>query len=345
VTTTSLSSERISVAARRVRAVHSAGAATVNPAWPLATVRHPGGGRTAASVGSSAGSGASSPSSPAPQPAASSSSAIVARLRTAPSSRSGYARAQMADMRNLNRHPRLLRVARLARQILPGDSRFGDPLSTAGGRSADVAGRHLTELAEQQPTVLREAGLSALQVWQSLSETQGRGRGERDLAIVFTDLVGFSDWALRAGDEQALELLRGVAKAIEPPVKDHGGEIVKRLGDGMMAVFEDPGEAVAAIHEARERLAGLQVDGYDPQIRAGMHIGRPRRIGGDYLGVDVNIAARMAESASGGELLVSDRTAEQLDQDSLELRRKRGFKLKGVKGVPSDMQTYSVAIR
>ena len=78
--------------------------------------------------------------------------------------------------------------------------------------------------------------------------------GDDRLAIVFTDLVGFSDWALEAGDDISLELLREVAEAIEPPVVDHGGEVVKRLGDGMMAVFGDADAAAAAVFEARERL-------------------------------------------------------------------------------------------
>ena len=48
--------------------------------------------------------------------------------------------------------------------------------------------------------------MGALQVWQSLSEAQGRGHGDRDVAILFTDLVDFSDWVLEAGDERAVEL-------------------------------------------------------------------------------------------------------------------------------------------
>jgi adenylate cyclase len=251
----------------------------------------------------------------------------------------------VADLRDLNRSQRLLRLARMARQILPGDSRYGDPLSTAGGKPPDLAGRHLTELSVEQPTVLREAGLSALQMWQALAESQGRGHGDREVAVVFTDIVGFSDWALTAGDENALELLRAVAKAIEPPVRDRYGEIVKRLGDGMMAVFDDPNEAVAAVLDARRRLAEVDVDGFRPEIRAGMHIGSPRQLGGDYFGADVNIAARMAEEADGGELIVSDRALALLDQEPLLVRKKRGFRLRGVKGVPADMSVYAVSSR
>jgi adenylate cyclase len=203
-------------------------------------------------------------------------------------------------------------------------------------------GRRISELTAERPGFLREAGLSALQVWQALSEAQGRGQGDAELAIVFTDLVGFSDWALEAGDEAALELLRDVGLAMEPSVTAHGGEVVKRLGDGMMAVFDDPAEALAAIVEMRERMDAVEAPGYEPCFRAGLHVGRPRRLGGDYLGVDVNIAARVAEEAGGDELLVSDRALEHLDGEALDVKRKRRFNIKGVKGVPADMAAYRV---
>jgi adenylate cyclase len=130
-----------------------------------------------------------------------------------------------------------------------------------------------------------------------------------------------------------------VSEAIEPPVEERGGEVVKRLGDGMMAVFDDPGSALAAVNEARERLKSVECDGYDPQLRAGIHVGRPRCIGGDYLGVDVNVAARMAEEAAGGEILVSDRVLETMGDDAPQARRRRRFK---VKGVPRDLGAHSV---
>ena len=60
------------------------------------------------------------------------------------------------------------------------------------------------------------------------------------MTLVFTDLVGFSTWSLQAGDDAALKLLRQVARAVEPPLLDAGGHIVKRMGDGIMAVFARP---------------------------------------------------------------------------------------------------------
>ncbi len=101
--------------------------------------------------------------------------------------------------RRLEGHPKLLTAAKLARELLPGDSSYGDPLSTAGGGQTGAVGRRLSDLTAERPGLLREAGMSALQVWQAVSESRGRGRGDRELAIVFTDLVEFSKWALRGG--------------------------------------------------------------------------------------------------------------------------------------------------
>lgn len=244
--------------------------------------------------------------------------------------------------RRLDSSAGLLTAAKLARELLPGDSDFGDPLSTAGRRQPQAVGRQLSKLTAERPGVLREAGLSALQVWEALSEAQGRGQGKREIAVMFTDLVEFSDWALEAGDDRALELLRDVDGVLDPAVRGHGGEVVKRLGDGMMAVFGEPSGALDALVEAHTALARVDVAGYAPRLRSGIHVGRPRKIGGDYLGIDVNIAARLTEQADADEIMVSDRALARLETDGLRVRRKRGFK---VKGVPRDLDAYVVRQR
>jgi adenylate cyclase len=106
-------------------------------------------------------------------------------------------------------------------------------------------------------------------------------------------------------------------------------------------VFDDPAAGVDALREACSQVAEIPGgDGYTPCLRAGLHVGRPRRLGGDYLGVDVNIAARLADEAAGGELLVSDVVLERLDADAFEVKRRRRFK---VKGVPRDLAAYSLS--
>jgi adenylate cyclase len=232
----------------------------------------------------------------------------------------------------------MLRFARLMRELLPGDSKLGDPLSTAGDKPSQLLAKRVAEAAPERPSVARELGLGALQVWQALSEAQGRGLGDNELAILFTDLVDFSSWALDAGDEAALELLREVGIVVEAEIARRHGEVVKRLGDGVMAVFEEAHSAVEAGDAARCRVQELVIDGYRPKLRVGVHLGRPRKLGGDYLGVDVNVAARIAEAASGGEVLISGPTRERLRDGAFEVRRRR-FK---AKGAPKDLDVYAV---
>ena len=236
-------------------------------------------------------------------------------------------------------NPQLLKVAQWVRQRWPGDNEFGDALSTTGDDPSLVLARRLSDLGAERPSAMRELGLGALQVWQAVSEAQGRGRGTREVTILFTDLVDFSAWALEVGDEAALKLLREVSACEDAAVAANGGRVVKRLGDGMMAAFSDPESAIQAAREACEKVSAVAADGYKARLRAGIHLGKPRKVGGDYLGVDVNIAARVAESAKGGEILVSQTVCEKLEGDRFTLKRRRRFK---AKGAPRELEVFSV---
>jgi adenylate cyclase len=252
----------------------------------------------------------------------------------------GRASRLRAFLLRVDSQPGLLAAARRLRRRLPGDEKFGDPLSTAGVAPVEVVARGVSTLAPERPSVAQELGLAGLQLWQSLSEAAGRGRGDRPLALLFTDLVGFSSWSLKAGDVATLELLRAVGSAVENAIQAHGGRIVKRLGDGVMATFLDAASAVEAALDAQHALAQVEVDGYRPQMRAGIHWGRPRPLGGDYLGIDVNIAARVGDAAKGGEVVVSDPVLAQLDVQSLEVGRSKRLR---AQGAPRDMHVARVS--
>lgn len=87
----------------------------------------------------------------------------------------------------------------------------------------------------------------------------------------------------------------------------------------------------------------LDIGGYSPRLRAGVHWGSPRRLGGDYLGVDVNVAARVVDAAKADQVLVSDALLAQLDgAESDALRTGRAKRLKA-HGAPRDLRVVSVA--
>src|SRR3954447_10922211 len=251
----------------------------------------------------------------------------------------GKTKAALAKVVKTDASPRFLKIAKWMRTQLPGDAELGDALSTAGDEPSLLIAKRLNDINMERPSFTRELGLGALQVWQALSEAQGRGRGDREVTILFTDLVEFSAWALEVGDDAALDLLRRVSTCEDAAVNEYNGRIVKRLGDGMMAAFNDPESAVRAAQEARDQVATVAVDGYRAELRAGIHTGRPRKIGGDYLGVDVNVAARVAGGAKPGEILVSSAACEKLDESEFSLKRKRRFK---AKGAPKELEVFSV---
>lgn len=244
-----------------------------------------------------------------------------------------------AAVQRFNRNSQLVEWVRRARERALGGDDFVDHLSTARGRPADRAARQLVALRGEEHGFAGELGLTALQAWQRLAESQDRGRGKVDVAILFTDLAGFSSWALEAGDRSAVRLLREVAEAIEPPVLERQGEVVKRLGDGLMAAFWDAPSAVETAFAAAERVAPIEVAGYRPQLRTGIHLGRPRKLGGDYFGVDVNVAARLADAAKPGEILVSDRALERLAPGTVKAKKRRF----SAKGAPRGMSAYAVS--
>ena len=236
-------------------------------------------------------------------------------------------------------HPTALRAARWLRSRLPGDDRFGDPLSTAGHAPVEVLGREVSALEPPRPSAAHELGLGALQLWQGLSEASGRGRGTEQVTLLFTDLVGFSSWALKAGDANAVELLRAVGAVSDSAVARGGGTIVKRLGDGVMAVFTDPAGAVEGAFETQHGLDRIEVSGHRPRMRFGVHSGKPRRLGGDYFGVDVNVAARVMEAARPGQVLVSESACRELPLDRFRLSRAKRLK---AAGAPADLHVVSV---
>lgn len=250
-----------------------------------------------------------------------------------------------------NRNPALIAFLRRARRALPGDPEFGDPLSTAGVGGPRAVARTADRLMPDRDAASREVGLAGLQVWQALTERLARRPANAEATIVFTDLVGFSSWSLQAGDDATLKLLRRAAAAIEPPMFHRGGHIVKRMGDGLMAVFPGPDVAITAALAAVDAIQDVEVDGYTPRMRIGIHSGRPQRIGSDWLGVDVNIAARVMERATKGGVIASGPTLDLLEpgrlaQMGVTARRVRRQVFTGRQsGVPADLTMYWLRIR
>jgi adenylate cyclase len=124
---------------------------------------------------------------------------------------------------------------------------------------------------------------------------------ERPPAVCFLDLTGYTRLTEERGDEAAADLAARLAGLVRRSAQEHGGTPVKWLGDGVMFYFREPAAAVLAA------LAMVEVVGRHglPPAHVGIHAGPVVFQDGDYFGRTVNIAARIAEDARPGEVLVS----------------------------------------
>jgi adenylate cyclase len=195
------------------------------------------------------------------------------------------------------------------------------PLSTT--TTLDVVQRFLERSVERKPSALAAIGLNAIQMLSWNSETKADSTTPTDLAIVFTDLSGFTRYTADAGDEAATAMLAEHHRMVGPVIRSRGGRIVKRLGDGLLLAFPS---SEAGVYAALELLPTAPES---LQLRAGVHCGEVVATRDDVIGHVVNIAARVADSAKGNEvLLTSDvrSSVGELRGVSFSRLRRRTFK-------------------
>jgi class 3 adenylate cyclase len=154
-----------------------------------------------------------------------------------------------------------------------------------------------------------------------------------DVAIAFSDIEDSTVHNESLGDRGWVKVLERHNRLIEKFVADHDGYVVKNQGDGFMMAFADAGQAVLcgvdvqrALLESAERWEGIRV-------RIGVHVGPSVRRGDDLFGRNVAMAARVAEQADGGEILVSEAVRDAVDgRPDIELCPPREVELKGLQG-------------
>ena len=170
---------------------------------------------------------------------------------------------------------------------------------------------------------------SALEDVEDALERAGLlSRLHRPPAVCFLDLTGYTRLTEERGDEAAARLAERLATLVRRRSQDHGGQPVKWLGDGVMFYFPDPGQGVLA---ALDMVQGVATKALPP-ARVGIHAGPVVFQEGDYFGRTVNIAARIAEYARPGEVLVSQEVVDAADGTPVTFTEIGPVELKGVSG-------------
>ena len=125
--------------------------------------------------------------------------------------------------------------------------------------------------------------------------------------IFFTDVEGSTALTDRLGDANARDLLREHERITREALKTHGGSEVKTMGDGFMASFSSATKALECAIAIQSASAERNESAEEPiKVRIGLNAGEPIEEDEDLFGTAVNLAARIAAKADGGEILVSD---------------------------------------
>ena len=149
-------------------------------------------------------------------------------------------------------------------------------------------------------------------------------------AFMFTDIVGSTDLVGVIGDEAWEHLLAWHDQELTRLFGAHGGQVAHHTGDGFFVAFEGAGPAVACAIAVQRALADhRRAQGFSPRVRIGIHAAEATRRGGDFSGVEVHRAARVAALAGGDEILVTADTAAAAGLDVAGQGVRRAVTLKG----------------
>ena len=155
---------------------------------------------------------------------------------------------------------------------------------------------------------------------------------DQEPAICFLDITGYTRLTQERGDHAAADLAESLNRLVKRSSVLHGGRPVKWLGDGVMCHFPDPGPGVVAALEMVDGIMGAGL----PPAHVGLHAGPIVIQEGDYYGQTVNLAARIADYARPGEVLVSESVVRATNGDGsglgLAFEDIGEIELKGVAG-------------
>ena len=138
----------------------------------------------------------------------------------------------------------------------------------------------------------------------------------KNIGIMFADVAGSTQLFEVMGDDKARATIAETLELLTNVINGHNGTVIKTIGDEVMCTFPEPDDSANAATEMQETLEDandIREDGPEIKIRIGMHFGPALLEGGDVFGDAVNVAARMAAQAKGGQIITTKTTIDLLD--------------------------------
>lgn len=201
------------------------------------------------------------------------------------------------------------------------ESRDGELAEAGPGDVTDVAPGHDSWVVGDAPAVLID--VQGVLGWAKAPEA-----GDRFLTtLLFTDIVGSTELAERLGDRAWKQLLNSHDEAVRGVLRMHRGREAGTTGDGFVATFDAPAQAIRCALAISAASNGLGV-----QDRIGVHTGEVEMAGPELRGVAVHLAARIMNAAGPGEVFVSATAKELASGSGIDFEDQGSHELKGFAG-------------
>ena len=156
----------------------------------------------------------------------------------------------------------------------------------------------------------------------------------RTLTIMFIDIEGYTTKAAGASRDGVIALIRKAREIVQPQTARRHGRIIKTMGDGLLVSFDSPTEAVLAGRdvqaEAARRGATAATDDQRVRLRIGITTGEVALEDDDVYGDPVNLAARIQQVASPGDVFFSESTWHSMTRSEVPHEEAGSFEIKGV---------------
>ncbi len=194
----------------------------------------------------------------------------------------------------------------------------------------------LTEWGALDPAHLKTSvDAVASAVYVERPDLRSHAAPDGTVTILFSDIDGSTAMTERLGDQRWLELLHAHNASVREQVAAHGGFEVKSQGDGFMLAFQSARRALQCAVDIQRAFAHHNESAEEPiRVRIGLHTGEAIKEADDFFGKNVILAARIANEARGGEILVSSLLKELTESaGDIAFGEGREVELKGLTGL------------
>jgi class 3 adenylate cyclase/YHS domain-containing protein/DNA-binding transcriptional MerR regulator len=213
-------------------------------------------------------------------------------------------------------------------ELIEATQAYGIPLAALVEPALLYFHRKAWERASRDDLILH-----LMEEWTSPSAVPG----ELLRTVIFVDLSRFTPLSDAMGDVAAAQVVERFGELVREATARCHGQVVKQIGDAFMVVFVDASSAVTCALTIEDQVAA---EPKFPAIRMGAHTGSLLYREGDYVGVNVNIAARVAAEAGRHQLIITDSTRAQAgalpDVEFTSLGRRR------LKGLAEELELIEV---